>query len=264
MIKLSACIEMLFCEHPFGARFSAARACGLDAVEFWGWENKDLESVKTQLEANSLTLAAFCVGSRDGVIAPEWNAKKLSDRSGIPAFVSALRETVPIAHSLGCETLIVTCGQRRDDITHEEQHTNIVLALRAAAPVAEAEGITLVLEPLNVLHDHRGYFLPSSYEAFGIIEEVGSHNVKVLYDVYHQQISEGNLIPTITKNIGLIGHFHTGDVPGRHQPGTGEINYKNVFAAISGTDYKKFVGMEFSPTGTSAEAMAQTAGFLEL
>jgi hydroxypyruvate isomerase len=121
-----------------------------------------------------------------------------------------------------------------------------------------------VLEPLNTLKDHRGYFLASSYEAFEIIEEVGSPAVKVLYDIYHQQITEGNLIPTITENIGLIGHFHVADVPGRHQPGTGEINYKNVFAAIDGSGYNRYVGLEYGPTVATADTIKTTAAFAKI
>lgn len=258
MIKLSACIEMLFREHPFDERFAAAKECGLGAVEFWGWEGKDLDSVERLLHQNGLTLAAFCVGSRDSEVAAEWNSKKLLDRSGIKAFTSAVRESAAVAKRLGCETLIVTCGQERNDMTRAQQHTNIVLALRAGGEVAGEQGITLVLEPLNVLHDHRGYFLWSSYEAFGIIEEVGSPAVKLLYDVYHQQISEGNLISNIRNYAHLIGHVHIADVPGRHQPGTGEINYKNVFTALDSAGYDKFTGMEFSPVGNSADAVKQT------
>lgn len=156
-------------------------------------------------------------------------------------------------------SLIMTTGQARNDITRYKQHTNIVLALKAAAPYFEDAGITLVLEPLNTLKDHRGYFLDSSYEAFGIIEEVGSPAVKLLYDIYHQQITEGNLIPTITENIRHIGHFHAADVPGRHQPGTGEINYANVFAAIDKLGYNYYVGLEYSPTLPSADTIKTTA-----
>lgn len=262
MIRLSACIEMLFGEHPFEERFAAAKACGLETVEFWGWENKNLEAVGRLLDQNGLKLAAFCVGSRDSAVAAEWNSKRLLDRSGIQAFVSAVRESAGVAHRLGCKTLIVTCGQERNDITRAQQHTNIVLALRAGAEIAEQMGVTLVLEPLNVLHDHRGYFLSSSYEGFGIVEEVGSPNVKLLYDVYHQQITEGNLISNIRRNAGLIGHIHIADVPGRHQPGTGEINYKNVFAALDAAGYEGFTGMEFSPVGSSADAVKLTIDLL--
>ncbi len=258
MIKLSACIEMLFGEHSFDERFAAARASGLGAVEFWGWENKNIPAIAKRLEENELALAAFCVGSRDAAVSAEWNNKKLSDRSGIPAFIAAVRESIATANLLNCKTLIVTCGQQRDDITRYEQHTNLVLALRAAAPIAEQAGVTLVLEPLNVLHNHRGYFLSSSYEAFGIVEEVGSPAVKVLYDVYHQQISEGNIIPTIRKYAELIGHMHIADVPGRNQPGTGELNYRNIFAAVDGTGYGGYMGMEFSPVGSSSDAAKET------
>ncbi|NLA77243.1 MAG: hypothetical protein GX851_05355, partial [Clostridiales bacterium] len=95
----------------------------------------------------------------------------------------------------------------------------------------------------------------SSYEGFGIVREVGSGNVKLLYDIYHQQITEGNLIPNIIKNIGLVGHFHAADNPGRHEPGTGEINYKNVFSAIDKSGYDGYIGLEYEPTLNSAESL---------
>ena len=118
-----------------------------------------------------------------------------------------------------------------------------------------------MVEPLNILVNHRGYFLSQSKEAFQIIDEVGSSNVKILFDIYHQQISEGNLIANITANIDKIGHFHVADNPGRHEPGTGEINYTNVFAAIRKTGFDGFVGMEMWPVGDHAEAVRKTMGF---
>ena len=120
----------------------------------------------------------------------------------------------------------------------------------------EEAGVTLVLEPLNVLTNHMGYFLDSSYEAFAIIEEVGSPAVKLLFDVYHQQISNGNLIDTIKKFGHLVGHYHIADVPGRNEPGTGEINYPNVFRAIDATGYQAYVGMEYRSLAPSADTFA--------
>jgi hydroxypyruvate isomerase len=127
--------------------------------------------------------------------------------------------------------------------------------LKHVAPLFEAFGVTLIVEPLNILCNHMGYYLASSYEAFGICAEVGSKNIKVLYDIYHQQITEGNLIPTIRKYFDLIGHFHVADVPGRNEPGTGEINYRNVFGAIEALGYDKYVGLEYSPTIDTAETI---------
>lgn len=262
MIKLSACIEMLFSEVGFYDRFEAAKKSGLNAVEFWGWDNKDIGRIKEEVAKNNLTLAACCVSGKDNPLADEFNKKRLVYRDGIEAFKEAVKESIPVADELGVKTLIVTVGQERNDVTRYEQHTNIVLALKGAAPILENAGITLVVEPLNVLCDHRGYFLDSSYEAFGIAEEVGSPNVKILYDIYHQQITEGNIIPTISKNIDLIGHFHLADIPGRHEPGTGELNYPNIFKVIGSLGYKKFVGMEYAATKPTADTVKSTLAML--
>ncbi|MCL2300688.1 MAG: TIM barrel protein, partial [Firmicutes bacterium] len=132
----------------------------------------------------------------------------------------------------------------RSDVSRQVQHANVVAALKAALPVIKGTGIQLVLEPLNVLVNHKGYYLTSTAEGAQIVKEVGSPQVRLLYDVYHQQITEGNLIETIQKYIGVIGHIHTGDVPGRKEPGTGEINYRNVFKAIAETGYDGYVVFE--------------------
>ena len=115
----------------------------------------------------------------------------------------------------------------------------------AASPVPHAEILEFVKPAL-------------AKEGVDIVREVGSPNVKLLYDIYHQQISEGNVIDTITANIGAISHFHMGDVPGRHEPGTGELNYRNVFKKIEALGYKGFVGMEFAPVCDPAKAVKDT------
>jgi len=250
MYTLSPCIEMLFGEIPnFYDRFEAAAKAGAEAVEFWSWTGKDLAKVKALCEENGLKLGAMCVSGEDAV----FNQKKLMYRDGIPAFAEACKESIAKAKVLGCPTLIITCGDERKDIPRAEQHTNIVLALRAVAPLFEQAGITLVLEPLNILTNHMGYYLDSSYEAFSIIEEVGSPAVRLLFDVYHQQISSGNLIDTIRKFGHLVGHYHIADVPGRNEPGTGEINYPAVLSAIAATGYDRCVGMEYRSLAPSAE-----------
>jgi len=113
----------------------------------------------------------------------------------------------------------------------------------------------LVIEPLNVLVDHPGYYLTTSAEGFEILDEVDSPNVKLLYDIYHQQVTEGNLIATITSHIAQIAHFHVADVPGRHEPGTGEINWVNVLRAIDEAGYAGYVGLEYMPTGATVESL---------
>jgi hydroxypyruvate isomerase len=133
----------------------------------------------------------------------------------------------------------------------------VVEGLKAIAPYAEEKNITLSLEPLNVLVDHAGYYLVTSEQGFQVIDEVGSPQIKLLYDIYHQQITEGNILATICANMDKIGHLHVADVPGRQEPGTGELNYQNIFSRIADSDYQGYVGLEFKPSTTSEEALAK-------
>jgi hydroxypyruvate isomerase len=113
------------------------------------------------------------------------------------------------------------------------------------------------VEPLNPVENHANYFLNSSREAFEIVRVVDSPSVKILFDFYHIKIMEGNLIETLRRNIAAIGHFHVGDVPGRHEPGTGEINYINVFKAIRETAFRDFVAMEYLPVKDASTTLAE-------
>ncbi len=246
MIKLSGCIEMLFPEiEDFAARIPAAAQAGLDAVEFWGFSNKDLEAVAAAAEKARLPIAAMCVESPAGMLSVH-----LADR-----YAEDVAKSIEAAQRVGCKTLISTVGWGKEVVDREWGHAGIVACLKAAAPLAEAAGVTLVLEPLNVLVDHPGYFLTTSTEGFEIIEQVGSPAVRLLYDIYHQQVTEGNLIANITSHIDQIGHFHAADVPGRYEPGKGEINWSNVLAAINEAGYEKYVGLEYRPSVPTRESL---------
>jgi hydroxypyruvate isomerase len=245
-LKLSACIEMIFNQLDILDRPAAVAEVGLPGLEFWGWKNKDVEAIKAKADAAGVQIAAFCIVADAPLVNPETTA----------TWVAGAQESILLAERVGVPTLITTTGQEMD-LGRQAQHDSIVAGLKAIAPFAEAHGITIVLEPLNVLVDHKGYFLVTSDEGFEILDEVGSPNVKLLFDIYHQQISEGNLIARITSNIDKIGHFHVADVPGRFEPGTGEINYQNVFARIAETDYAGFVGLEFRPSTDPATALRQ-------
>ena len=147
-------------------------------------------------------------------------------------------------------------------ISQKEQRDTLIDGLKAAAELLEPTGITLVVEPLNVLYDHKGYFLSRTDEAAQIIEAVGSEHVRLLYDIYHQQITEGNLINTITDYLPLISHFHIADHPGRHEIGTGEINYFNVLSSIEELHYTGSVGIELFPLDEAHEYVLQNPLFI--
>ncbi|MGQ9609123.1 MAG: hydroxypyruvate isomerase family protein [bacterium] len=246
MIKFSVCIEALYGKIPnYVERIERVASVGMKAFEFWGFGNKDIDAIKSAKDKYGLEVATFGADVGGPLVDP-------ANRSKI---VDGLKRSAEIAHKLDCKSLIVTTGNEIPGVSRDEQHKSIVDGLKIAAKVMEDEGLTLCLEPLNILVNHKGYYLYTSSEAFQIVDEVGSPNIKILYDIYHQQITEGNLITTITANIGKIGHFHLADVPGRHEPGTGEINYRNVFKSISQTGYDKFVGLEYWPIGSDDDSL---------
>lgn len=248
MVRLSCCIEALFNKIPYPERIKKSAKLGVPAFEFWGWSNKDLDEIKKAQDEAGIQLATFSCESGGPLVDPNCRDN----------LVEGTKRSIETAKKLDCQRLLITTGNEIQGVSRAAQHKSIVDGLKAIAGLLEDAGIIITLEPLNILVNHKGYYLYTSEEGFEIIGEVGSPNVKLLYDIYHQQITEGNLIDTITANINKIGHFHMADVPGRHEPGTGEINYKNVFKAISETDYDGFVGMEFWPVAPDDEAVKIT------
>ena len=230
-------------------KVAAAASHGFRAVEQLSWSALDLSRAAEWLERWSVTSTALIIESKD----PEksrpiaWNHGMVwEDSRG--AFLSCLRETCEAARRMRVPNVIATTGNAREDISHEAQMEICLDTLKEMAPIAADYGVCLVLEPLNVIWDHKGFSLSLSSDAFRIVDEVASPSLRVLYDIYHQQITEGNLIPTITANIGKIGHFHIADNPGRNQPGTGEINYANVFRAIRDAGYSRYLAFECGST----------------
>jgi len=245
MLKLSACLETLFVKLDFCDRIREVSELGIPAFEFWGWKKKDIDSIKKVKDEKGMKVAGMSAGEGGTLVDP----------GNREHFLQNLEESCRCAHELDCPALIVVPGEELDKPTRQEQKKSIIDGLKAAAGIAEREKIRLVLEPLNILVDHPGQFLSTSAEAFEIVKEVGSASVKVLFDIYHQQVTEGNLAANIRDNIDLIGHFHVADVPGRHEPGTGEINYVNLFREIERTGYEGYVGLEYLPLTEVAESL---------
>ena len=220
-------------------------AHGCKAMEMLGWKGVDLPRRKKACEDAGIVISAINFASKD-----EEKQAKIAWTHGIvwddsrDAFLGAIEESIAAAKALDVKNIVITSGNEIPDVPRETQHASLVCNIKAAVPLVEAAGMTLVLEPLNRLISHKGHYLNTTAEAVAVIREVGSPNVRVLYDVFHQQITEGNIINNIRDNIEYIGHIHIGDVPGRKQPGTGEINYPAVFKAIADTGYDKFVVFE--------------------
>ena len=240
-MKLSLCINSVTGELARTDAMKLGKKLGYSAVEFWEGKDFDVPGFKSTLEETGLTLA--CMGFASGLVDPANRENFLAD----------VRASLANAKTLGAKCIITTTGQALENVSREAQHQSIVDGLKEAAKIVEGSGITLVLEPLNVLVNHAGYYLDTSAEGFEILKKVNSPNVKLLFDIYHQQITEGNLIANIVENIDMIGHFHVAGNPGRGEPYFGEINYNEVFAAIDKAGYAGYAGLECWPKVDSVE-----------
>lgn len=226
-----------------GARY------GFKGVEQLGWRGLDFAKARANLDECGVTSTAVVIESSNAEYGKltSWGHGMVWEDSR-EAFVNSFRETAAAAKALGIPNIIATTGNERADISRAEQFDICVGTLREMSKIAEAEGVLLVLEPVNVIVDHKGHYLVTTEEAVRMVKAVDSPNCKILFDIYHQQISEGNVIRNIRENIDLIGHFHIADNPGRKQPGTGELNYKNIFAAIKEAGYDRWLAFECGST----------------
>ena len=236
-------IPCFFRNTDFCQAIKSIASLGYDAAELWGWGGIDPDCAKEVLNETGVELLSLCT-----------TEFRLNDPAYRESFLVGLKSSCEFASRLNTRKIITQVGNDTG-ADRELQHKSIVDGLCAAAPILEQYGITLMIEPLNTLYDHKGYYLSSSAEAFDIVREVGSSNVKVIYDIYHQQITEGNIIPTVTANINDIAHFHCACHPGRHEPWLGEINYPAIIDAIDKTGYTGAMGLEYFPTLKPIESL---------
>ncbi len=239
--KLSVMLWTVYTPLPFDQRLEKIAEAGYHAVElvneFKDWSDDDFR--KANAKKRSLGIV---FDSTAGV----W--KGIADPGGRDAFLTDLRNFFPVAAKLECPTIIVLSGNRVEGVSHDAHHNACIEALKPAADMAAKENVTLLLENIDQ-EENPKYYLTSVAEGFEIVREVDNPHVKFLYDFFHEQISEGNLISKLEKNIDQVGLVHIADVPGRHQPGTGEINYASIFRKLAELKYDRYAAMEFMPTG---------------
>ncbi len=248
--KPSVCIDAVFEGQPVSDALEQVRSAGIDTFEFWSWWDKDLNTLILARDEHGLAVAACCTRFIS-LVRPELRTD----------YITGLRESIAVATELDCQTLISQVGDEVAGVPRAGQHASLVDGLKESAPFLEEAGITLVIEPLNLQVDHAGYYLVHSQEAFEIIDEVRSPNVQVIFDIYHQQISEGHLIANIAKGIDKIGHFHAAGNPGRHELTNGEINYPPIVSAIRSAGFDGYLGLEYWPTGDPVAGLREVASW---
>ncbi len=239
--KISVMLWTVFQDLAFEARLEKVAEAGYHAVELVGeykkWSEEDFRRANRKRRELGIAFDVTA-GLAHGV----------GDPKAREAFLADLRNELPAMDKLECRAIIVMSGNVVPGLSRARQHQSCIEGLKRAADIAEQKGITLLLENID-LEENEHYYLWSVAEGFEIIGQVGHPRVKLLDDFFHEQISEGNLIEKVEKNIDKLGLIHVADVPGRHEPGTGEINYTNIYKKLTALKYDRYVAMEFIPSG---------------
>ncbi len=244
--RLSACLDMLFTEEPdFADRVRRASDAGFEAVEFWRWTNKDIPGLKAAVDETGMQLSGF-------VAEP---MVPLTDRDAHQTFLVGLKDSAALAGDLGAPFLIAQTGNLLTDRPREEQRSAIIDGLRHAADVLSETGVRLLVEPLNTRVDHPGYFLPSTAEGLDIIEAVARPEIRLLYDLYHSFVMDERPQEVLAGRIDLVAHLHVADAPGRHEPGSGVMDWRGRLNWIVAHGYEGTLGLEYAPTGATQESV---------
>ena len=244
-MKFDVPVPCFFGGDDFCDALGKISALGFDAAETYNWKSLDFDKVKDACEKYGVKLISMCT-----------SCFEMTNPECRDLWLSELTQSCIAARQMNVKKLITQVGSDTGK-ERKYQHESIVKALKMADPILDSFGVTLMIEPLNILVDHKGYYLPSSAEAFEIIREADSKNAKVVFDIYHQQISEGNIIPNIINNLDLIAHLHCAGHPGRHDLQFGENDYKVIFEAVDKAGYDGYCGLEYNPLGDPTDSLKE-------
>lgn len=249
MPKVAANLSMLFTELEFMARFKAASTAGFRGVEYLFPYDFFAEDIAAELKENDLTQVLFNLPAGNWAKG-ERGIACLPDR--IEEFRAGVDKAIEYAKALGCTQVNCLAGIKPESVEFEQAHQTLVENLKFASSKLEQAGIKLVLESINTI-DIPNFFVSTTKQVMGILADVQNDNLSYQYDIYHMQIMEGDLARTVESNLSSIGHVQLADNPGRHEPGTGEINYGFLFKHLDSIGYDGWVGCEYVPAnGTQA------------
>jgi hydroxypyruvate isomerase len=255
------CIEMASPGLAFIDRFAVAEKVGLKHVEMW-FVDASFKGTPQELDAlaakHKLRINNTVIGSPDGAI-----GGGLTNPAQRDQWLERARMTLDYTKAAGIGATIVCTGNNIKGMSATEMRDSVTAGLAATLPLAKAAGITMLLEPLNDRHDHPDYFLTSNDLGARICRDLNSPNLRLLCDIYHMHIMEGDLLDHINNNLDVIGHFHSAGVPGRHELYGNEINYQYLVSEIRKLDYKGLFTFEYAPTMPSEESLRRVIDYLE-
>lgn len=258
MPRFSANLSILFTEVDFMARFERAARAGFEAVECqfpyqWPKEqlSEQLETYHLEQVLHNLPAGDWSAGER-GIACLPGREQEFQDSVGLG---------IDYAKGLSCPQVNCLGARNPEDVPSQGVRETLIRNLRFAATALQKEGIRLLVEALNE-RDVPGFYLVHTRDALELLREVGHPNLWLQYDIYHMQVMEGDLTRTILDSLDCIGHMQLADNPGRHEPGTGEINYANLFRSIDEAAYDGWIGCEYNPAGTTEDGLGWLQPYL--
>jgi hydroxypyruvate isomerase len=249
-MKFSLCLESVLKEMEFYDRILVAAECGADAIELWDPSVYDTKKIAKIAQQNNLPVAVC--GLKEA-----WTYRL---NSAYDVVERKIKESIPYGKDMGCNVFIGLSGETECKV--DSQKSLLIENMKRIADYCEKEKIIILIEPLNSLYDHKGYYLDSSYIGFEIVKAVNCPNIKLLFDCYHMQLMEGNLVNNIKNNTDFIGHFHSAGVPGRHELHLGETNYPFVIKAAEEAGYDRYFGFEFWPTYDNKQSIKDVLAYV--
>jgi hydroxypyruvate isomerase len=240
----------------FEEKLEAAARSGFESVQMVGeyadWTDADVDRVKKL--ARSLRLGMDVL-----IATPNWPTRPVSmvDPAQRDNFLADVRAAIRYAQKLEVPQVLLMSGNAIPGRTHEEQYASLLEGCKRAGDLVAAANLTAIVEPLNSLVNHKGFFLTTCVEGAKLIRQVDNPHVRLLFDIYHEQVQIGNVIRTLTEAANVVSVFHIADNPGRNDPGSGEINYPNVYTAIRKTGYRGYVAMEYLPLGDQVQSLTR-------
>jgi len=249
-MHLDVCLDAVYDDAlPMEQKIPRAAAAGFTHVEFWLPEGKDATAVREACARSGVTLNNIVVNPPDG---NPGGAPVKADDLGL--YLARVEQVIAYAQSVNCSKAITCTGNLQPELSRRRMRANLENALGRAAEIAARHNFTLLLESLNTHVDHAGYYLDSSHEGAEIVRAIGSPHLRLLYDVYHMQIMEGNLLANIERHLDVIGHFHSAGVPGRHELFGCEINYPEIIFRLQAWGYTGCFGLEYFPAMADHDA----------
>jgi hydroxypyruvate isomerase len=254
--KITSSVMLWTLKGSFEEKLEIAARSGVQSVEmvgeYAGWTDADVAR-------NKKLAGSFRLGMDVLIATPDWQKRPVSmvDPAQRDNFLADVRSAIVYAQKLEVPQILLMSGNAIPGRTHDEQYASLLEGCKRAGDLVAAANLTAIVEPLNSLINHKGFFLTTCVEGARLIRQVDNPRVRLLFDIYHEQVQEGNVIRTLTDAADIVAVFHVADSPGRNDPGTGEINYHNVYKAIQKTAYAGYLALEYLPLGEPVESLAK-------